>query len=98
MGRVAFTEQAPPFRARWRLRLPPMPWAPVIAVLVLVVALAPTDWVRAIAAAVVCPGACDLSPPIRKRAELFERQMIQPQRLGLADALTIPDRVQQFVQ
>jgi hypothetical protein len=50
------------------------------------------------AAPVVGAGAGNLASPVGQRAEFFERQMIQPQRLDLVDALSIPDLVQQFVQ
>ena len=51
-----------------------------------------------VAAAVVSGGPGELAPPVGQRAEFFERQMIEPQRLGLVDALPIPDLLQQVVQ
>ena len=51
-----------------------------------------------VAAPVVSAGPGELAPPVGQRAQLLQRQMIKPQRLGLVDAPPIPDLLQQFVQ
>ena len=44
----------------------------------------------------IFPG--NLTSPVGERAEFFERQMIKPQRVGLLDALAVPDFLEQLIQ
>ncbi len=49
-------------------------------------------------AALIRIGAGDLAAAVRQRGQFFERHAIQPQRVGLIDALTIPDSLQQHLE
>src|SRR5437016_4306277 len=47
---------------------------------------------------IVSGGFGQLTPAIGQRAELFKRQMIELESLGLSDALSIPNSLEQFTE
>jgi hypothetical protein len=51
-----------------------------------------------VAAAVEILRLGQLPPAVGQRAEFFQGQMIQPQRLGRVDAPAVPDLLQQLIQ
>ncbi len=51
-----------------------------------------------VAAALIRIGAGESAAAIGQRGQFFERQAIQPQRVGLIDALAIPDSLQQLLE
>ena len=51
-----------------------------------------------VAAALIRIGAAELAAAVRQRGQFFERQAIQPQRIGLVHALAVPDSLQQLLE